>query len=116
MKKVKSGISILHNNATNCTFLATDLDEKVQTGTRGNDKHIEWMGDLTVPVKTTFISKDEFVKRRTKIISNMLDNPDHLGIYPTSVCFKELDDLFDEIVGVKEANMPGINIINIVNL
>jgi len=27
----------------------------------------------------------------------MLDNQDEVGIYPTSVCFAKLDDLFDEI-------------------
>ena len=28
----------------------------------------------------------------------MLDNPDELGIYPTTICFAELDDLFDDIL------------------
>jgi len=35
------------NTATNCTYLADDLDEKVQTGTNDNDKHIEWCGELS---------------------------------------------------------------------
>jgi len=48
--KVIANKSILHNNVTNCTFLASELDEQVQTGTRENDSHIEWMGDLTIPV------------------------------------------------------------------
>lgn len=43
--------------------------------------------------------KEEFIKRRTEIISRMLDNPGECGIYPTTKCFQELDALFDEIVG-----------------
>jgi hypothetical protein len=44
-----------------------------------------------------FMTKDEFVTARTKILSKMLDNPDQYGIYPTSVAFAELDDLFDQL-------------------
>ena len=44
------------------------------------------------------MTKEEFIDRRTKIISKMLDNPDECGIYPTTVCFAELDDLFDELM------------------
>lgn len=51
MERIKSGVTILHNNATNSTFIADELDEKVQTGTRENDQHIEWMGELDVPVE-----------------------------------------------------------------
>lgn len=40
------------------------------------------------------MSKRWFVKKRTEIISEMLDNPDENGIYPTTECFKELDRLF----------------------
>lgn len=29
----------------------------------------------------------------------MLDNSDENGIYPTTVCYAELDDLFDLITG-----------------
>lgn len=43
------------------------------------------------------MTKEDFIDRRTKIISKMLDNPTE-GIYPTTVCFAELDDLFDELV------------------
>lgn len=50
--KIIANKSILHNNVTNCTFIATELDEKVQTGTRENDAHIEWMGDLDIPIQT----------------------------------------------------------------
>lgn len=37
---------------------------------------------------------NEFQTKRTAIISRMLDNPDEHGIYPTTECFKELDELF----------------------
>jgi hypothetical protein len=43
------------------------------------------------------VTKEDFVTERTKIISKMLDNPDKHGIYPTTVCFAEFDDLFDKI-------------------
>ena len=43
------------------------------------------------------MTKEQFVCERTRIISEMLDNPDEYGIYPTSKCFQELDTLFDEI-------------------
>lgn len=35
-----------------------------------------------------------FQKERTRIISEMLDNPNDLGIYQTTKCFNELDALF----------------------
>ena len=44
------------------------------------------------------MTKEEFIDKRTKIISKMLDNPDESGIYPTTVAFAEFDDLFDELV------------------
>lgn len=50
MNKVISGKTILLNTRTNCTFIASDLDEQVQTGTRENDRHIEWVGELSVGV------------------------------------------------------------------
>jgi len=50
--RIRANFSILHNNVTNCTFVATELDELVQTGSRENDSHIEWMGDLNIPAKT----------------------------------------------------------------
>jgi hypothetical protein len=43
------------------------------------------------------MSKEWFVSERTKIISKMLDNPNENGIYPTTVCSAELDDLYDII-------------------
>lgn len=43
------------------------------------------------------MTKDEFVTERTRIISEMLDNPDKHGIYPTTKCFDELDALFDKL-------------------
>ena len=43
------------------------------------------------------MKKEEFITERTRIISEMLDNPDENGIYPTTKCFVELDLLYDEI-------------------
>ena len=43
------------------------------------------------------MKKDEFITRRTEIISDMLDNPDQYTIYPTTKAFKEFDKLFDEL-------------------
>jgi hypothetical protein len=43
------------------------------------------------------MEKKEFQTERTRIISAMLDNPDEHGIYPTSKCFRELDELFDKV-------------------
>ena len=42
------------------------------------------------------MTKNEFIGRRTDIISKMLDTP-HNGIYPTTIAFAELDDLYDEM-------------------
>lgn len=39
----------------------------------------------------------EFQTQRTRIISDMLDNPNEHGIYPTSKCFEELDRLFEKL-------------------
>ena len=39
---------------------------------------------------------NEFQTERTRIISEMLDNPDKYGIYPTTKCFESLDKLFLE--------------------
>jgi len=44
------------------------------------------------------MTKKEFIKKRTEIISKMLDNPNELGIYPTSIAFAELDDLYDRLI------------------
>ena len=41
--------------------------------------------------------REDFIKERTRIISWMLDNPDEYGIYPTSICFDELDILHRKI-------------------
>lgn len=48
MKKIISGKTILLNTFSNCTWIATDLDEEVQTGNRENDNGIEWTGELTI--------------------------------------------------------------------
>ena len=52
------------------------------------------------------MTKEEFVKSRTAIISKMLDNPGESEIYPTTECFAELDDLFDKITGWKKLSWP----------
>jgi len=44
------------------------------------------------------MTKQKFITERTRIVSNMLDNPDKIGIYPTTKCFEQLDELFDRIV------------------
>jgi hypothetical protein len=43
------------------------------------------------------MNKEKFITERTRIISEMLDNPDGYGIYPTTKCFNALDKLFDKI-------------------
>ena len=43
------------------------------------------------------MNKEEFITERTRIMSEMLDNPDDNGIYRTGLCFEQLDDLFDKI-------------------
>jgi len=43
------------------------------------------------------MTKEEFITKRTKIMSKMLDNSDEYGIYPTTTAYAELDDLFDSI-------------------
>ena len=45
----------------------------------------------------------EFKTERTRIISEMLDNPDGHGIYPTTKCFEELDNLFEQIRSEEQA-------------
>ena len=39
-----------------------------------------------------------FQKRRTELLSKMLDNPDKIGIYPTSEFFKALDALVMSLI------------------
>ena len=39
----------------------------------------------------------KWITGRTNIISDMLDNPGECEIYPTSKCFTELDDLFNDL-------------------
>ena len=51
------------------------------------------------------MTKDEFITERTRIISEMLDNPDNIGIYPTTNCFEQLDKVFDTIVDDAEVKM-----------
>jgi len=48
------------------------------------------------------MKKEEFITERTRIISEMLDNPDEYGIYPTTKCFEQLDELFDKLTQPKD--------------
>lgn len=41
---------------------------------------------------------ERFKTERTVIISEMLDNPDEVGIYPTTICFNKLDELANSIL------------------
>ena len=50
------------------------------------------------------MTKEEFITERTRIISEMLDNPDKYGIYPTTKCFEQLDELFDKITANSSEN------------
>ena len=50
------------------------------------------------------MSKEEFISERTRIISEMLDNPDSYGIYPTTKCFEQFDTLYDKIIADKNQN------------
>jgi len=58
------------------------------------DSKVEMQKLLCGRVKYT---KEKFITERTKIISEMLDNPDKYEIYPTTKCFEQLDKLFDKI-------------------
>lgn len=48
------------------------------------------------------MTKNEFIAARTKIISEMLDNPDENGIYKTTLAFAKLDDIFDALTNHSE--------------
>ena len=50
------------------------------------------------------MNKKEFITVRTRIISEMLDNPNDIGIYPTAKCFEQLDELFDKIVSERQTD------------
>lgn len=39
----------------------------------------------------------EFQKIRTNIISDLLDNPDKNGIYPTTAIYEKLDNLYRQV-------------------
>lgn len=58
MKRIIAGKTILLNTKTNCTFIASNLDEKVQTGSKENDLHIQWVGELDVEV----VCKDDILE------------------------------------------------------
>jgi len=67
------------------------------------DLECSQMFDRNVPKKErSTMSKEEFISRRTQIISEMLDNPDECGIYPTTKAFAALDALYDELTQSKD--------------
>ena len=43
------------------------------------------------------MKKEDFKTKRTEIISNMLDNPNEDGIFPTTKCYEQLDVLYDTL-------------------
>ncbi len=43
------------------------------------------------------MTKEEFIKERTRIISKMIENPNGDGVFPTTVAYAELDDLYDRM-------------------
>ena len=42
------------------------------------------------------MTKEQIITERTRVISEMLDNPDKYGIYPTTNCFEQLDILIEK--------------------
>ena len=58
------------------------------------------------------MTKEEFIKSRTKIIHDMLNTPTKSGLCETTRCFAELDNLYDEITGEKEKSWAQIRIEN----
>ena len=67
-KKIIAGKTILLNTKTNCTFLASELDEELQTGNRYNDRHIEWTGELDIQVKT-FESEIQLAQKEIEMLN-----------------------------------------------
>ena len=43
------------------------------------------------------MTKEQFQTERTRIISKMLDNPDEHGIYQTTKCYQEFDELYEKL-------------------
>lgn len=80
MNKIIAGKTILLNIKTNSTFIASRLDEKVQTGTRGNDSHIEWSGELSVAVPI-----QEDFEEAVKILKDIYDGD---GTYFAPSCIE----------------------------
>jgi len=70
--KIIANKSILHNNITGCTFIASELDEEVQSGTRSNDSHIEWMGDLDILCRSQ--SQIEKLEKENQELKEALDD------------------------------------------
>lgn len=77
-KKVKAGLTILLNTVSNTTFIASTLDEQVQTGTRENDKHIEWVGELDIEVFTKE-SAELYAKHKAIEFAEWVDDMDSIS-------------------------------------
>jgi hypothetical protein len=52
---------------------------------------------------------EEFQTKRTVLLSEMLDNPDKLGIYQTTKFFNELDELFIKMLDDFESGLAKEN-------
>ena len=81
MNRIISGKTILLNTVSNCTFIANDLDEEIQTSTRENDKHIEWVGELDIN------ACEHQYKDISKVLWSLLDDIDSMpdAIKPISI-------------------------------
>lgn len=112
MNKIISGRTILLNTKTNCTFIASDLDEQVQTGTRENDKHIEWTGELDVPAcehHKEIREKDEEIERLKEVAFKFNAETANVRLTLTS----EIERLRSFVKEVSELHPDG-NPINII--
>ncbi len=72
--------------------LGTPTEITVHVHEKGKDKR-----ELKYKLVQKQMTKEDFITKRTNIVSEMLDNPDAHGIYPTTECFEKLDKLFDEL-------------------
>ncbi len=70
MKTIISGKTILLNTNLNTTFVANEIDEEMQIGIDDFNKHIEWAGELDIPVC------DHQYKPISNILWKLLDDID----------------------------------------
>jgi len=102
--KIISGKTILLNTLTNTTFIADDLDEKVQTGTRENDSHIEWTGELDVSIKKGIIDD---------LVASLKNDPDLYRAYKDNIAmaFKDNINWYKKDTGKETLNADDYHII-----